>query len=447
MARKAPAPGKWKYQVEDLTALERMDRGLAIYTRVLVDGQYRDKTRLCDSIRDEDGKIIPTREAEAIAMAVERQQSSAAGVVDVRTGPVTLESGFRRMLHDRDGKYAGQTERKRDVERFSKKILPVLKGETRAADIRHAHYRKLWRHLAHEHAKDPKRYGPEAAVKIVGALRTLIAWLQEEELIEAGTGLPAANWKASMRAEWTQITSEPVRSPARPRYTPAENERLWRALPEADPRHRLMVQIGAELRLGQVPRTKRSDVQPYGGFRIGRVVVHGSGRKGGADPILTMEARHVLTQALTAGYLADIEAAYQRGEIEDFYLIPGGKLRTVKAKRGPVKRARVESAGRRWGRTGMRRAWQTLETLAKVPHVRWRNWYGMRRLSTDLAEDVESDDRVLNETSAHRDSATRRKYQEQGRSEVAERALTVRRKIRPKTKRDNNIPTEPKADR
>jgi len=437
---KTPPPGKWQHQVENLTAYERGDRNMDIYTRVLLDGgKYGHKQRLCGSIRDGAGKIIPDREAAAVRLAVDRQSRIASGLADTRDGPLTLATAFRRLLHDREGKYAGETARKRDVERYSKTVIRVLGGDLLATDIRHGHYRKLWRHLAHVNAKDAGKYGPAAAEKIVGALRTLVAWLQAEELVEPGTGLPAATWKATMRNEWASITDRPVRPPTKHRYTRAEQERLWAALPKADPRLEIAVQLGAELRLGQVARSRRSDVEAFGGFAIGRVRVHGSGRKGGAAPILTPDARRALTRAMTRGVLADLEAAYRAGEIADYYLIPGGKLRTVRTLKGPRKRARVKNGAEHWGRTGMRRAWATLEQLAGVEGRRWRKWYGLRRLSTDLAEDVEQDDRALNEIGGWGDTATRRGYQEQGRTEVAERALNVRRQIRPKAKRDNEI--------
>lgn len=439
MARKPkqPKPGDWKYQVENLTAYERKDRGLAIYTRVRNENGrgYRDKQRLCDPIR-EGGKIVPALEAKAIKLAAERQEKLAAGIEDVREdGPITIAGGFRRMLHDSDGKYASDTPRKRDVERYSATIIEILKGETPWAQVRHGHYRKIWRHLAREHAKDSTKYGPAAAEKIVGTLRTATTWLQEEELIEPGTCLPAPTWKQTMRQEWAEITDRPVQPPRKPRHTPAEQEKLWHALPLADPRLEAMAQVGIEYRLGQVVRSRRSDVHPFGGFQIGRVRIHGSGRKAGAFPILTMEARHVLTRAMTRGYLAELEAAYRAGEIDDYFLFPGGKLRRFETPKGPRHRVPVERGDRHWERTALRKAWRKLEQIAGVPHIPQRGHYGMRRLSTDLAEDVETDDRVLNETSGHTDTATRRKYQEQGRTEVAERSREVRERIRPKVKR------------
>jgi hypothetical protein len=439
---KQPKPGEWKHQVEDLTAYEREERGLAIYTRVLVRGKYRGKQRLCDPIRDADGRIIPEREAEAIQLAVDRQKRRAAGLSDPkRDGPLTLAAGARRMLHELEGKYAGNTTRKRDVERHLDVAIDILDGEeTLVTQLRHGHYRKLWRALAHAHAKDPKKYGPEAAVKIVGALRTMVAWLQEEELIEAGTCLPSPTWKSSMREEWVQITSKPIAPPRKERYTGREQTKLWFAMPAADPRVLAAVEIGAELRLGQVLRSRRSDVLPFGGFAIGRVRVHGAGRKAGSEPILTMQARHALTRAMTSGYLAELEAAYRRGEIDDYYLLPGGKLRTVKDRRGrKARRAAVRNAGRPWGRTALRRAWWKLEELAGVEHRRWRKWYGLRRIGSDTGEDVESDERVLNDLGGWTDSATRRKYQEKGRTDVAEKVRRVRERIRPNTRRSSEL--------
>ncbi|HEU4880880.1 MAG TPA: hypothetical protein VFT45_01505 [Longimicrobium sp.] len=43
-----------------------------------------------------------------------------------------------------------------------------------------------------------------------------------------------------------------------------------------------------------------------------------------------------MDEVLSTGYLSEAEAAYQRGEIPDYYLFPGGKL-----KRGSVPPSRA----------------------------------------------------------------------------------------------------------
>lgn len=69
--------------------------------------------------------------------------------------------------------------------------------------------------------------------------------------------------------------------------------------------------------------------------------------------------------------------------------------------------------------------------------MEWRNWYGVRRKQSDLAEDVETDARVLNRLGAWTHTATREHYQEQGATgdpregspdEAQDRVTTIRRR-------------------
>jgi hypothetical protein len=53
--------------------------------------------------------------------------------------------------------------------------------------------------------------------------------------------------------------------------------------------------------------------------------------------VLTPEQRRAVDDAL-AGYLANYEAAWEVGQIEDYYLFPGSKMRML------------DDSGRRWTR-------------------------------------------------------------------------------------------------
>lgn len=447
MARaKGPKPGEWRHDVDDLTAYERADRGYAIYTRRWLGKRYGERQRLCDPIRTPDGRIDHDRARVAINLAVERQKRAAAGLEDLARIPpedLTLSEGFRLLLHAQEGKYAADTDWKRAVDRYREDIVRFLGASLKWSELRTAHYRKLWRALANEHVRTSAggraRYGPRATEVIVGALQSAARWLRSEEMIE-DAALPPPKWRSKMREEWAAITKRPVTGPAKPRHTRSEQAALWRALPQADPRLRILLEIGAELRLGQVVRSKRSDVIPHNGFRAGAVRVHGRGKKHGELVVLSMEQRHALLRAMTRGVLADLEAAYQRGTLPDYFLVPGGKLRTVKTPRGPVKRVPVERGNSSYAeRTALRKWWAKLERLAGVKPVHGRKWYGLRRLHADMAEDVEKDARVLNLVGGWTDTATREKYQEEGRIDLRERAATVRRQIRPNSRQRTEI--------
>lgn len=431
----------WSYTVGDvplrLTAYERKDRGDAIYTRIWDGKRYRDRKPLCETIRNERGAVVPEKEIEAQRLAVERQRAIAAGLGedDIPESGITLGQGFARLLDPKTGKYAGETRWRGDVEAAGKIIVGVLGRELTMSDIRHAHYRKLWRALAHEHAK-AGRYGLRRIEVIVGVLQSCSRWLQQEGYIDAGDALPAPGWNEALRREWTDITSKPLPDPLRPRYTADEMVRLWDALPSADPRLELAVQIGAELRLGQVVRSMRSDIFPVRGHQIGGVQVHGRGKKRGERVVFTPEQRHVVTRALLWGVLAELETLYRDGKLKDYPLIPGGYLHGDTDHRGrPVLRADPKQSKKPWGASPMRKAWARLEKAAGVKPVPGRKWYGLRRLQSDRAEDVETDKRVLNIQGGWTRTETRERYQEQGRMDLREKAAQVRRKIRPAKKR------------
>jgi hypothetical protein len=87
------------------------------------------------------------------------------------------------------------------------------------------------------------------------------------------------------------------------------------AMLTVDPRTELAVEVGAELRLGQVLRVMRSeldltarDLAPYG-TPYGKLKVRGRGKKGGETIVLTLEQRAAIDRSL-AGYLSDLEAQY-----------------------------------------------------------------------------------------------------------------------------------------
>lgn len=446
--RKGPKPGEWQYQVGEpphqLTAFERTDKGLAIYTRVWDGRRYRSKRALCERIRNEKGRIIPELEIAAQQAAIRRHGEIIAGVVEEteQRGPLTVAGGFRRLLDTRDGKFPTDTPHRREVLRASRVIAEVIGRDRRFDEVRHRDYRALWRHMAHEHKRSGK-YGPRAAEIYCGVLQGAARWLQQDGLIEPGDAMPAPGWKSAMRTEWEQITGTPAGRPDKPRYSDRESARLWKALPKADPRIGLAMELGAELRLGQVSRVKRSDVLSSGRHRIGVLRVHGRGKKLGELVVLTMEQRHALTRALTSGYLAEVEAAYRAGEIEDYFLFSSGKLHTTReVRRGverEVRRASVKGARKPIVRRALGRQWEQLEQLAGVPHVAGRLWYGMRRLQADKAAALEGvSDRAKNRMGGWSKTSTREGYLEQANRQDAEEAAKARNLIRPKRLRSRS---------
>jgi len=187
-----------------------------------------------------------------------------------------------------------------------------------------------------------------------------------------------------------------------------------------DPRIRLAIELAAECRTGQVLRcTRRMLVLPEVAPNeyesdpsrwLGQIEIPGAGKKHGEVVVLTPEQRRAVDDAL-AGYLANYEAAWAVGEIEDYYLFPGSKMRML------------DDSGRRWtrkiragvkplSRDGARVAFRQLEAIAKVHHVQGRGWYGLRRIAADLAESATTASRT-----ASADGRTRRRGSRSTRTE------------------------------
>jgi integrase len=270
-------------------------------------------------------------------------------------------------------------------------------------------------------------------------------WLAVEEKIDRVVAV-RRTWREQMRREWEQLTSTRITSEA-PRHTEEEISRIFAALdhPEVDPRVALVMELGAEARLGQVARLMRSDIDlsAVGVFGLGRVVVHGRGKKLGVTRDLTPEERASIDRAL-AGYLKHLEEAYRQGLREDYPIFPSGRLRYdvppsrwPKRQRAdmedqqPTRRAKLSVSNRPIGKRGLLDLFHELEELAGVTPVQGRGWYGIRRKATDVYEDYETDERVLNDQTGHRSSDTRRRvYQEKEREEIRAKSARTRRRVR-----------------
>jgi hypothetical protein len=128
-----------------------------------------------------------------------------------------------------------------------------------------------------------------------------------------------------------------------------EYRRIFGAMndPRVDPRIRLAIELAAECGTGQVLRCTRRmlvlpDVPPneYESAppgSLGQIEIPGAGKKHGEVVVLTPEQRRAVDDALS-GYLANYEAAWRAGQLDDYYLFPGSKRRML------------DASGRRWTR-------------------------------------------------------------------------------------------------
>ncbi len=265
---------------------------------------------------------------------------------------------------------------RRDLERAAGVIAEVLGAETQWSAITATSARTLWRAVA---AGSAAGRGERWALRVAELLFRVGAWATLQGEVGSGFSAPAA-WRRALAADWARIARKGQASPAvgRPRYSEDEAVRLWARLDDADPRLRLVVQVGAPgLRLVQVARVLRSDLRlalGVGEHGLGRLHVRGTRGKPGVTVDLDAAARRAVDDALT-GLLAEREAAYRAGTIGDYALIPGGRLvgDCAPLGRDPLRPISVSTL-----RT-LHRAWE------RSADVDPRGLRALRRLGADLA--------------------------------------------------------------
>jgi hypothetical protein len=347
--------------------------------------------------------------------------------------PLTLAEGISRAFDPVRGMYPVQTKHTREARRLAERGAAVLGKETTWTELTRGKIQYLVRVLARRSVQGK---GARTAEYMCDMPYGVAGWLRQEELIPETAALPKRNWKVRLKQEWQALTGYRV-EPRRPRHTVKEVTALFGALPQADPRLRLLVELAAELRAGQAVRAQRSDLilEPIGGFGLGRFVVHGSGKKHGEVVDLHPELRALVDETLATGYLSDAEAAYRRGEIEDYYLFPAGRLKEGKVRMDRCQRGYLCP-------TAIRDMFRKLEEDAGVEHQPGRSFYGLRRQSTDLAPEFAQDARVLNRLTGHLDSSTRERiYQDPQNELVRARASKARRDMRQYLRGENGKET------
>ncbi len=467
-----------------VTAWERADKGGVVYLRWTnpKTGTY-EKMATGIRIRDKKGGRVKARMAEVIKLAEAKQKAlrveraaaalppsgdtgtqSAEPATQPRTtaptrpsgqqaegalAPLSLDDGIKKAMTIRTGVFAVENGHTRDTRAALARVLTVLDPALGFDDLTPQHFRDLWRELAYRYkhelevidvarrealAAGSEYAGPArpaggrvATERTVIALVRVARWLNDGGHVKSGAIRPPLNWKKSFLADWLQITGESPRDEEeQPRYSLEELGRLHLALPRADPRLGFAVGLAGEARLGPVVgRCKRSDMniaEGAGALGLGQLRVRGAGTKPGVVIDFDSEQRAHVDQVLGSGHLSELEALYQRGAVSDYWLFPGGRL--VKGK------ARTDARVSMNDRT-LNDLWRDLEDLAGVPHVQGRGLYGMRRIATDIAEDVETDERALRALFGHTPLDTRgRVYQKKERVATAKKATAARRRIR-----------------
>jgi hypothetical protein len=438
MARPTKSTKKkgWEYQVgvrpNVVTAYERVDKKGVVTLRWWPPKAKKYKTKsLGIYLRDAQGNIIPDRKADAEQKTKDAYNNLLAGLAPGAPAPgsapantkltLTLEEGFALAFAKNTGMFDDTAAlHYKEMERYKKRVLAILPGRTWESIVP-GDYVTLWRTLANTYMLGGKgRGGRTATLNCVIVLAQTARWLSGARLINRGAAEPDPKWKDAFEKAWATLTGQHHKT-KKLRHTPAELGRLHQARREGkgDPRLNLLFSLAAEARLGQAVRAMRSwlTLDAVGARELGLLHIPDYGKKKGKVVDLTSESRAEVDAALTTGYLRELEAEYQRTNAKANYpLFPGNRL---------VAGVAVAGTKKSLGKRALINLWHEFETEAGVAVVAGRGWYGVRRKSIDLAQDVEKDPRVLNMMSGHRSSETRVGYQDDRRPEDVEKATVA----------------------
>jgi integrase len=403
---------RWKQTVGDrghrVTVSERADRGGRLVLTWYVQG--KPKTEHLDyAVRGRSGKVDPLLARRATEDAqLKAQQLQGGG------GGLTLGETEALVFHPVKGLYPAITsQHHREVQRALRFAVTVWGSEREWASIRKADLRALWRARIRE-LHTAGDVGVRGAEIVVARVLTVARWLQDEERIPIEACQPGRSWKRELVKDWKQITGEKHDpEPARPRHRPEDIGKLIEAAKQVDPRFYLMLQLGAELRLGQVRELMRSHVRiPADGEM--HFVIPSSGQKRGGLVYLTPEMREALHEALERdGYLYEQEQAHRAGKLSDYALFHG------RDGEQPVSRTQV----RNWFREA--------EKIAGLKHVRGRGPYGLRRAGVDGVKALGGDRDALMQFGGWTDTQMPdRVYASAEQEAAAKRARDLRAKVR-----------------
>lgn len=228
-------------------------------------------------------------------------------------------------------------------------------------------------------AKGEGKHGK--AAMLAKSLRAVYRWLRSKRRMkELLDPVEDFDWKALRQGV----------KPRRERYSEAEMAKLLAVRDEVDPRFALMLVIAAEAgpRSKAIRQWRRSQLDaPLQPAPTKEEAPHGwtflPPLKGQDEPLIFLSAfaRREVEKALT-GYLRHLEERYQ-AEGVDYPMVPGARIGDAKEQ---VVRLDQGGAMRTMGETKVKDWLQQAEAKAKVKHVEYRGWHGLRRLWTDRVE-------------------------------------------------------------
>lgn len=334
--------------------------------------------------------------------------------------PLTIGEAWDRITDPSTGKWPHESPYRDEVKRALAFAGKVLGATTPWNAIHRAELRKLGRARIDALAGGASS-GYRGAEVTVQRVLTVAQWLRDEEMIDEGACVAASTWKDELRTYWREkhnALHDPT--PNRPRHTIEEMRKILAAAESIDPRLHLLLALGAELRLGQVVRCRRSDLD----LAHATLTVRGRGKKRGTVVELTPGQMRVVQQHL-AGYLIALEASLPDYPLFPEGQLPGGRSGTPVA--NPARHGTAQPLGRRW----ILELFHEAERLAEVTVVKGRAAYGLKRVAVDVAKDLGISREGLMEHGGWADTQIPDMvYAEQERAQARKEARDVRAKIR-----------------
>jgi hypothetical protein len=353
-----------------------------------------------------DAVVLPLV-GELTEAGIQRAAASPAPVADaeVRRAPVpaadlpvsttprgpTIAEAERLILDPDTGKYPHASPFRDELVRSLKFACELWGPETLWEAIDESHWTTLLRRRCEQLvAKDCKAV--RATEITVSRLITVVGWLRDTKRIPRDAASWPREWKKQITTHWKGVTkSDRDPQPTRLRYTREEFKRILDAA-DFDMRLDLLIRLSVGLRPGQVARARRSDLKlpPLTGDDFGSFTVHGAGKKGGVVVDLTRGQRAAIDKALAdEGYLAPVEAAYQRKERSDYLLFPSGyvvgRVGMLRGRETTLRLADGADFSRHVTSSWTRKCWRRAEERAGIEHLNGRCTYGQRRLMVDVA--------------------------------------------------------------
>lgn len=406
-----------------VSVYENTERKGTLYLAWRQDGNWKRRS-LQRALRNERGTIDKVIAQWALQQAEQQYARLVAGLPASERAPqkpLTIAEGFLRAFDPKEGKYPVPSAHRKEVERARDTAIVWLGADLAWADVRGRDLRRLWRGRISE-LRAAGEVGLRGAEVTVARVLAVAQWLRDEELLPATACVPSRKWKQDLRADWLQLSGErAVPTPERPRYTIAESRLILAAAHGIDGRYALLIALGAELRGGQVIRARRTDLD----LKSGTFTVWGRGHKRGEVVKLTAGQVRAAKEAITTGYLRDLES-----HAPDYPLFPAGQMPGGRSGKPRATLERHLNAAP-MDMSAMRTMHRLAESKAEVSYAKGRSLYGLRRAAVDGAKALGASREGLQALGGWADSQVPdRIYADQNQEYARDEARTLRAKIR-----------------